>query len=114
MGAKKTAVRPNFNGWTTWLEQEERGAVRDAIVTPTRIAFDTFAGDYRYTIELVPAPQGPPWWRGGWRCSTDQTRDYADARLYSSSDGGIVLVGRWVEDGDWTWVTELRPSSPMA
>jgi hypothetical protein len=37
-------------------------------------------------------------------------QDHASARLYRSDDQGIVLVGRWHEDGhEHAWFTELRP-----
>jgi hypothetical protein len=88
----------------------DESPILTAIVTGDRIAFDAVSGDYNYTITLRPAAAGPSWWTGEWRCKTDNSRGHASARLYRSADGGIVLVGNWKEDYDYTWITELRPN----
>lgn len=98
-----------MDGWTCWVEEAEIWPISSAVVSDQRIAFDTTDGSNVYTVELTPAAAGPPWWKGVWRCKTDGSKGHAEARLYSSTDRGLVLVGRWVEDGDKRWVTELRP-----
>ncbi len=81
--------------------------VRGAIVKPDKIVFNVSAEGYDYTVSLAPAAAGPPWWMGTWRCKTDASQGHAQAKLYNASDGGIVLVGTWNEDGDQYWFTEL-------
>ena len=82
------------NGKTSWIEGIT-STVRGAIMEADRIASDVTDGEYEYTVTLAPATAGPPWWKGGWKCKTDTSSGYADAKLYSASDGGLVLVGTW-------------------
>lgn len=96
-----------MNGTTWWIDSAS-APVLDAIITDERIAFDVTCDDYAYTVVLVPAPAGPPWWKATWTCKTDGSRGSAAARMYKSSDQGIVLAGHWKEDGEHTWITELR------
>jgi hypothetical protein len=92
----------------TWWIDVDDAPVQNAIVTDERIAFDVTCDGYDYTVVLTPAPGGSPWWTAGWTCKRAGTHGNAAARLYESSDQGIVLVGHWNEDGKYTWITELR------
>jgi hypothetical protein len=77
------------------------------VVTENRIAFDVTYDEYEYTIAVMPAPAGAPWWKGTWKA--DKETGHIEARLYRSADGGLVLAGRWKEQEDYYWFTELRP-----
>jgi hypothetical protein len=105
----------HLNGTTWWIfrgngDDFDGGSatVRDAIISDAKIAFDTKYDGNMYTIVLTPAEAGPSWWVGKWSCREDRSSGTASARLYRSTDGGVVLVGRWQEDGEYTWFTEMR------
>jgi hypothetical protein len=65
----------------------------------------TFPSDGReYTVILKAGSQGN--WQGDYRDSSGSTGLVA-AKLYSSEDGEMVLVGRWPEDGiEFTWLVD--------
>jgi hypothetical protein len=98
----------HFRGTTWWIGGDD-AAVEKAIVTNGRIAFDVTADGCKYTVVLTPDLAAPPWWRADWACRSDGTSGHAEARLYESSEQGVVLVGEWEEQGTYTWITELRP-----
>jgi hypothetical protein len=95
------------NGRTCWFDAADASQVREAIVEADKIAFDLTAHGDHYSVTLSPAPAGAPWWKGIWRCKTDASQGHLQAKLYTASDGGIVLVGIWKEDGEQYWFTEL-------
>src|SRR5437016_1485298 len=92
-----------FEGRIWWMDRPANRAddlwVRDVIVTLSRIAFDFADPPGSYTVVLAPASDGPPSWEGTWRYNLDQSSGLVEARMYTSIDDSIVLVGNWVEYG---------------
>jgi len=100
------------SGVVCWPEQTVKVPSDNANVDDKRIAFDVAHDGYQYTVELVPSPEGVPWWRGTWRCRShpNPPQGHVRAKLYKASDGGegVVLVGGWNEEGrDWYWTAEF-------
>lgn len=101
------------SGSTSWADQDGTAAIEEVIIGGDRIAFDLTFDDYEYTVVLKPAAAGDPWWIGTW--TSGSVSGHVEGRLYTSSDGRVVLAGRWKEDQeDYRWYVEIAGRATAA
>lgn len=99
-----------MNGNIVWVLNNTASSahVLGALVEASHIAFDVTQEGRIYTVTLDPAPAGPAWWRGLWKCRTDNKSGSVQARRYEAADGSVALIGHWTDEGEWTWFAQLK------
>ena len=106
-------ARRLFDGSVTWIEPGDWWPVDCASVrSADEIGIDLTYEQRRYTVTLRRNAGAK--FEGKYKTLSEAgtVEGNVTCRMFDLDDGGVVLIGRWSEDGvSYSWVVDLQPST---
>jgi hypothetical protein len=102
---------PQVTGTSRWFsadsKENEEDTIEGTYIADQELDFTTEPGGKHYRVRLKPSLPGSATWKGTFVTGTNAAQPLA-AKVYTSVDGGIALVGEWIDSGyEYFWVADL-------